>query len=259
MKTENKQAVKNMEYWKKKNNIPGIEALADAGLTDGRARSSAFQMATPGDSPNKFSLARVLTGGMLGKGGWGKDLMKGNFKGAFNKAINPMTAMGLDNSQNILGMGGPAQPTLGVPGSLPVPAVAANPAMQTAEVDPKLAAAEAAGVPLTMKKSPFQKEGEDYVTSGMPEILYKEDGRTLSTTDDIDEGSFTRIRKQIESDLLLDEETGLEYIEATEDSVNYKKGERLYLENPTEVAEKQVPQAMGPGGMEIPKGGVGAL
>ncbi len=49
---ENK-VIKNMEYWKKKNNIPGIEALADSGLTDGKAGSSAFQMATPGSSPNK--------------------------------------------------------------------------------------------------------------------------------------------------------------------------------------------------------------
>ena len=35
--------MKNMEYWKKKNNIPGIEALKDSGLTDGRAGSSPFQ------------------------------------------------------------------------------------------------------------------------------------------------------------------------------------------------------------------------
>ena len=50
---ENK-AIKNMEYWKKKNNIPGIEDLEQSGLTDGRAGSSAFQMKTPGSSPNKF-------------------------------------------------------------------------------------------------------------------------------------------------------------------------------------------------------------
>lgn len=49
---ENK-VIKNMEYWKKKNNIPGIEALADSGLTDGRAGSSAFQMAVP-VTPNAF-------------------------------------------------------------------------------------------------------------------------------------------------------------------------------------------------------------
>ena len=40
---EDKKVMKNMEYWKKKNNIPGIEGLQDAGLTDGRAGSSPFQ------------------------------------------------------------------------------------------------------------------------------------------------------------------------------------------------------------------------
>lgn len=60
---ENK-VIKNMEYWKKKNNIPGIEALADSGLTDGRAGSSAFQMASPESSPNKF--VGLAAGGMIG-------------------------------------------------------------------------------------------------------------------------------------------------------------------------------------------------
>ena len=66
---ENK-VIKNMEYWKKKNNIPGIEALADSGLTDGRAGSSAFQMATPGSSPNKGFLGN-LGQGLIGKGKMG--------------------------------------------------------------------------------------------------------------------------------------------------------------------------------------------
>ena len=44
---EDKQVIKNMEYWKKKNNIPGIEALEMAGFTDGRAGSSAFQKKIP--------------------------------------------------------------------------------------------------------------------------------------------------------------------------------------------------------------------
>jgi len=70
---ENK-AVKNMEYWKKKNNIPGIEALADSGLTDGRAGSSPFQIATPGSSPNKnffkkaLGFMNPLSGGPIGAG-----------------------------------------------------------------------------------------------------------------------------------------------------------------------------------------------
>ncbi len=64
---ENKQVIKNMEYWKKKNNIPGIEALESAGLTDGRAGSAPFQMATPGSSPNKGWLQN-LGQGLIGKG-----------------------------------------------------------------------------------------------------------------------------------------------------------------------------------------------
>jgi len=47
---ENK-AIKNMAYWKKKNNIPGIEALEDSGLTDGRAGSSPFQAVQPNAMP----------------------------------------------------------------------------------------------------------------------------------------------------------------------------------------------------------------
>ena len=50
---EDNKVMKNMEYWKKKNNIPGIEALEQAGLADGRAKSSAFQMAAP-VVPNAF-------------------------------------------------------------------------------------------------------------------------------------------------------------------------------------------------------------
>jgi hypothetical protein len=51
---ENKMIIKNMEYWKKKNNIPGIDTIHEAGLTgDGRASSSPFQQ-TEG------------TGGMMG-------------------------------------------------------------------------------------------------------------------------------------------------------------------------------------------------
>ena len=70
---ENK-LVKNMEYWKKKNNIPGIEGCAKSGLTDGRAGSAPFQMATPGSSPNKSFLQSAgkflnpMTGGPIGAG-----------------------------------------------------------------------------------------------------------------------------------------------------------------------------------------------
>ena len=74
---EDKKVMKNMEYWNKKNNIPGIEALEAAGLTDGRAKSSAFQMAKPGSSPNKgwlgglFKGAKNIAKGVAGKGKMG--------------------------------------------------------------------------------------------------------------------------------------------------------------------------------------------
>lgn len=77
--------IKNMDYWKKKNDIPGIEALEKAGLTDGRAGSSPFQI----------NLMGLMSGGMLGKGGWGKQLMQGNFKGAAQTALNPLSALGM--------------------------------------------------------------------------------------------------------------------------------------------------------------------
>ena len=66
---DEKHVMKNMEYWKKKNNIPGIGIAENAGLTgDGRAGSSAFQMKT-GDSPNKFlgGLGKKLFGGGAGE------------------------------------------------------------------------------------------------------------------------------------------------------------------------------------------------
>jgi hypothetical protein len=70
---EDKKVMKNMEYWKKKNNIPGIEALENAGLTDGRAGSSAFQMQQSGDSPLQKGfwgkLGNIASGGLLGMAG----------------------------------------------------------------------------------------------------------------------------------------------------------------------------------------------
>ena len=67
---ENK-VIKNMEYWKKKNNIPGIDTAGEAGLTgDGKAGSAPFQMK---DSPNKFlgNLVQNVGQGLIGKGNMG--------------------------------------------------------------------------------------------------------------------------------------------------------------------------------------------
>ena len=81
---ENK--IKNMEYWKKKNNIPGIDGAKDSGLTDGRAGSAPFQMATPGESPNKIPWGRALGGAfgsLFGLGDADKKVM-----GLANQAVN---------------------------------------------------------------------------------------------------------------------------------------------------------------------------
>ena len=83
---ENK-VIKNMEYWKAKNNIPGIEGLEGAGLTDGRAGSAPFQMKDGSPLPSFWSkAANVLTGGAAGmikkaRGGDWKGGMKSLFSG----------------------------------------------------------------------------------------------------------------------------------------------------------------------------------
>lgn len=88
---ENK-VIKNMEYFKKKNNIPGIDSASEAGLrtTDGRATSAPFQMKEE-DSPNKFifgGLGQALginkkIGNMFGLGNADKQVM-----GMANQAVN---------------------------------------------------------------------------------------------------------------------------------------------------------------------------
>ena len=83
---ENKMIIKNMEYWKKKNNIPGIEAAKESGLADGRAGSAPFQMATPGESPNKIPWGKALGGAfgsLFGLGDADKQVM-----GMANQAVN---------------------------------------------------------------------------------------------------------------------------------------------------------------------------
>ena len=98
---------------------------------------------------------------------------------------------------------------------------------------------------------------EEFHTSGLPEVLYNIEGKPFdTTTGGIDEGNFTEIR--------IEEETGLKYVEATEDAKNYKEGERLYLQDPNKVDEPEqpeqpIPQGVGPGGMDIPVGGVGPM
>ena len=86
---ENK-IIKNMEYFKKKNNIPGIDTATEAGMGDGRATSAPFQMKEE-DSPNKFifgGLGQALginkkIGNMFGLGNADKQVM-----GMANQAVN---------------------------------------------------------------------------------------------------------------------------------------------------------------------------
>ena len=136
---ENKKAIKNMEYWKKKNNIPGIEALKSAGLTDGRAGSAPFQMK---NSPNKFLGA--LGQGLVGKGSLGfmNPLMWAG-RGVKNTLDKDPT------TTNIFGGGGNPQGQFmgGVGQQIPNPAMAAVQTPMTA--------------PLSMKKSPLEQVDPD--------------------------------------------------------------------------------------------------
>jgi len=76
-----------MEYFKKKNNIPGIDSASEAGLrtTDGRATSAPFQMKEE-DSPNKIFFGKKIGqafGGMFGLGNADQQVM-----GMANQAVN---------------------------------------------------------------------------------------------------------------------------------------------------------------------------
>ena len=164
---ENK-AIKNMEYWKKKNSIPGIEALADSGLTDGRAGSSPFQIATPGSSPNKNMIKKALgfmnplSGGPLGAG-------------IRALAPNSQMAQGMTDPFGFQGGGGAGAMFGGMaggaaPGENPMAAVP----MQT---------------PMVMESPMKQEEMTDpdkditgHGGSKTPDVLYKSDGTAVETS-----------------------------------------------------------------------------
>ena len=85
---------------------------------------------------------------------------------------------------------------------------------------------------------------EEFHTSGTPEVLYTKEGEPINTTTGgMDEGNFTEIQ--------VEEETGLEYVESTVDTENYKKGERLYIKDPNEV-DPDAPGTPGTPGFEPP-------
>ena len=56
--------------------LPGINQKSETpNLKDGRSPSSAFQMAEPGDSPNKI-IGGLIGGALLGKTKFGKNIME---------------------------------------------------------------------------------------------------------------------------------------------------------------------------------------
>ena len=254
---EDKQVIKNMEYWKKKNNIPGIEGLENAGLTDGRAGSSAFQMATPGNSPNK-GFFQNLGQGLMGKGKMG--------------FINPAmwAARGVKNTldsdpttTNVFGGGTPNQaltqnPEIGTQTGLPIdPMIAQQQA---------LLAQQQEGGALTMKKSPMKQEenalgGQEIAMQSQDETgnwMLDEENGELRTTEQF--GGEEGILINDPDDVLGGRTMGdddFNYRYKVEEDGSYtliSKGPSEGTESPS---EEGVPQGMGPGGMDIPVGGVG--
>tara|TARA_Y100000593_G_C4198644_1_gene280673 strand:- start:81 stop:812 length:732 start_codon:yes stop_codon:yes gene_type:complete len=242
---DSKQIIKNMEYWKKKNNIPGIDTVFEAGLTgDGKASSAPFQMTTPGGSPNKNFWKRAgkffnpMTGGPMGAlwrsmTGGGKQAAQAQAFGAGGGTYLP-GAFGTI-SGNVGDGVGPQEELVQVP-------------QQTT-------------VPMVMKKSPVKQEGEveDMKETDDPteriyiEGDYKEGD--LITEDDFesqfkrtgeDPKDYPQLSVQDYSEIRVDEK-GM-YIQKLEEG-----------EKNVSPSEKNVPQGpMGPGGMDI-TGGVDAL
>ena len=161
---ENK-VIKNMEYFKKKNNIPGIDSASEAGLrtTDGRATSAPFQMKEE-DSPNKFifgGLGQALginkkIGNMFGLGDADKQVM-----GMANQAVN-------------LGQGAAGQQMAANPVVQPVQQPVQSPMQAEGDADDEQSPASVAGQYLKMNKD----------ESGKVTYTYKDtDGSTKTFTD----------------------------------------------------------------------------
>ena len=226
---ENK--IKNMEYWKKKNNIPGIDGAKDSGLTDGRAGSAPFQMATPGSSPNKGWLQN-LGQGLIGKGklGFMNPLMWAG-RGIKNTLDNDPT------TTNIFGGGANPNATMAAGAVIPQPAMAAQP-LQTA--------VGGVGSAMTMKKSPMKQQDEEKLIAGQ----FLKPGEEPGTYIDEQEGKgYTDPDGYIEID---DEgnvvDNDYKYIVNEENVI-------IGVKEPGEE-EREPVGPMGPGGMDI-RGGVG--
>lgn len=223
---KDKHAIKNMEYWKKKNNIPGIEALDMAGLTDGRAKSSAFQMATP-NSPIKFigGLNTIFPGLGGNKEEEGpKELLEGT-----GKTVEEVTGFKVS--------GGDDDVIAGATGD-------ENIAQPVAE-DPNSS--------LTMRKSPMKQEKEEeriYVggTYEVGDLVSEDDLEDAFKREGNDPKDYPQLSVQDYSEIKEDE-NGM-YV------ILQEGGPNQGIESPP---EPQIPQGMGPGGMDIPIGGVGPM
>ena len=277
MKTENKQAVKNMEYWKKKNNIPGIEALAGSGLTDGKAGSSAFQMATPGDSPNKFNPFGAIGSaiGAIGGGGGGSSMFGGIggsiFGGGLKEMLARIKARRQAKRNRWKGMTDPnVQKTVAQPVQVPVVG-SGHDDIASAGGGDDIALAEDAivedGTGITMKKSPMKQEEKEGVLLGQEIAMQSQDqtgnwildeeNGTLRTTDQggtLPEGTLINDP----DDILEGRTTGdgdFNYRYKVEEDGSYTLISKGSINKKELPSQKNVPQGVGPGGMDI-RGGV---
>tara|TARA_R100000234_G_scaffold44269_1_gene26338 strand:+ start:600 stop:1346 length:747 start_codon:yes stop_codon:yes gene_type:complete len=241
---ENK-VIKNMEYWKKKNSIPGIEALEDSGLTDGRAGSSAFQMSTPGSSPNKGFFKNLgkalnpLTGGPLG---------------AIARSIAPNSKL-VQGITNPFGIGG--GPGLGAVGNMfggGGGQAAAGMSMANAAAMPQQNAMAAVPVqtPMVMK-DPTEKiyiEG-DYKEG---DLIDEDDFENQFRKTGEDPKNYPQLSVQDYSEIRVDEK-GM-YVQKLKEGEEIK-GLETKKDSGVESPEESVPEGpMGSGGMGM-RGGVG--
>ena len=243
---ENK-IIKNMEYWKKKNSIPGIEALEDSGLTDGRAGSSAFQMATPGSSPNKNFLKKAL--GFLNP-------LKGGPMGALARAIGPkIPGKGFSNLvsglTNPFGIGG--GPGLGAIGNMFGGGGQAAAGMNMAMPQENAMAAVPVQTPMVMK-DPTEKiyiEG-DYKEG---DLIDEDDFENQFRKTGEDPKDYPQLAVQDYSEIRVDEK-GM-YVQKLKEGEEIK-GLEIKKDSGVESPEESAPEAIGPGGMSI-RGGVGKV
>ena len=214
---EDKKVMKNMEYWRKKNNIPGIEALENAGLTDGRAKSSAFQMAD--GSPLKGfwgSLGNIATGGLLGAMKKGR---KGDWKGAAGSMFSGGLWGGGKGKSGAGGVGAAAGGVTGAAGAAGAAGGGGDIEAKVAEkvdekVDEKVEAAVSGGdgSAVAMKKSPVKKKGGPETKQVDVDDLVKADKNKQVPLSEHEDKKGTMITGGSESEVMNDLEDRIEFL-----------------------------------------------